>query len=146
MAKNLLEERIKILLTDLPEGAVLPAAFQQKSKWIHAIAESLTADLLTKIQGFLGEGKLIHISEELASPEAVSSALNETQKTRLVFIQPKKEEGIVSAALLFVSGASRYQDAFKKDISGFWVPTELGRLLASFAEEFLVSQIFAEAA
>jgi len=146
LEKDLLEERVKVLFTDLPRGAVLPATFRQKSKLIQAVEEPLTAALLTTVQGFLGEGKLIHISEELASPEAVSGALNETQKTRLVFIQPKKEEGLVSAALLFVSGSSRYQDAFRKDVSGFWVPTELGRLMASFAQEFLSSQILAEAA
>ncbi len=146
IVKHLLEERIKIVLTDVPAGEALPTVFQQKSKLIHVLSGGLTDEAIGKIQGFLGDRKIVHLSESLVSPKSISDQLSESQKDRFVFVQPKNERGVMSAALLFATGIPRYQEAFKKDPSGFWIPTELGRLLASLAQDFLATQVLAQAA
>ncbi len=144
--KHLLEDRIKIVLTNVTDLDLRPALFKQESGRVKVLQNDLTAENLNVIQGFTGTGNLLHLSETLTDPAAITGQLSEVQTDRLILLQPKGEEGVVSLALLFASGEPRYQEAFTKGANEFWVPTAIGQLLIQLVQDFIGAREIGKAA
>ncbi len=142
----LLEGKIKVLLTGVTDRSLVPDVFNQESQNVEIISDAISANDVSKYSGFLGKGKVVHLSQSLDSPETIASRLGDA-KDRFVFVkQPEKQNGVLSAALLFASGSIEYKEAFRQDASGFYVPTAIGRLMMNLFQEYVAQTIIESAA